>query len=151
MLSKVKKFRLSSFQLIMLSFASVIILGALLLMQPFSTQERIRTPFIQALFTATSSVCVTGLVVKDTATYWSTFGHIVIIALIQIGGFGVMTVMAGIAMLSGQKISLAQRSRLQDTISAPQLGGIVRLTTFIIKYTLIIELIGACFMAPTSL
>jgi trk system potassium uptake protein TrkH len=149
MLSKVKKFRLSSFQLIMLSFASVIILGALLLMQPFSTQERIRTPFIQALFTATSSVCVTGLVVKDTATYWSTFGHIVIIALIQIGGFGVMTVMAGIAMLSGQKISLAQRSRLQDTISAPQLGGIVRLTTFIIKYTLIIELIGACFMAPT--
>ena len=95
MLSKVKKFRLSSFQLIMLSFASVIILGALLLMQPFSTQERIRTPFIQALFTATSSVCVTGLVVKDTATYWSTFGHIVIIALIQIGGFYVMTVMAG--------------------------------------------------------
>lgn len=76
MLSKTKRRHLSSFQLIMLSFAGVILLGAVLLMQPFCTQEKIRTPFIQALFTATSSVCVTGLVVKDTATYWSTFGHV---------------------------------------------------------------------------
>lgn len=149
MLSKTKRRHLSSFQLIILSFAGVILLGAFLLMQPFCTQGKIRTPFIQALFTATSSVCVTGLVVKDTATYWSTFGHVVIILLIQIGGLGVMTVMAGLAVLSGQKISLAQRSRLQDAISAPQLGGIVRLTSFIIKYTFLIELVGATIMAPT--
>lgn len=107
-----KKRRLSSFQTIILGFAGVILLGALLLMLPISTTERIVTPFNEALFTATSAVCVTGLVVQDTGTYWSSFGQSLILILIQIGGLGVVTVAASFALLSGRKISLMQRSTM---------------------------------------
>ena len=86
-----RKRRLSSFQIITLGFAGVILLGALLLMLPFSTTGENVTPFNETLFTATSAVCVTGLVVQDTGSYWSTFGQVVILALIQIGGLGVVT------------------------------------------------------------
>lgn len=140
--------RLSSFQTIIIGFAGVILLGALLLMLPISTKDRIVTPFNEALFTATSAVCVTGLVVQDTGTYWSSFGQSLILILIQIGGLGVVTVAASFALLSGRKISLMQRSTMQDAISAPKVGGIVRLTRFIIRGTLIIELMGALVMLP---
>ena len=123
-----RKRRLSSFQIITLGFAGVILLGALLLMLPISTTGENVTPFNETLFTATSAVCVTGLVVQDTGCYWSTFGQAVILALIQIGGLGVVTVAASFALLSGRKISLMQRSTMQDAISAPKVGGIVRLT-----------------------
>lgn len=106
------------------------------------------TPFMDALFTSTSAVCVTGLIVHDTATYWSSFGQFIIIVLIQIGGMGVITVAASFALISGRKISLMQRSTMQEAISAPKVGGIVRLTSFIIKITLLIELLGAVIMAP---
>ena len=79
-----RRFQLSSFQIIILGFAGVILLGALLLMLPISTQEGCITPFNEALFTATSAVCVTGLVIHDTGSYWSAFGQTVILALIQI-------------------------------------------------------------------
>ena len=106
------------------------------------------TPFMDALFTSTSAVCVTGLIVHDTATYWSSFGQFIIIVLIQIGGMGVITVAASFALINGRKISLMQRSTMQEAISAPKVGGIVRLTSFIIKITLLIELLGAVIMAP---
>ncbi len=99
-----RKRRLSSFQIITLGFAGVILLGALLLMLPISTTGENITPFNETLFTATSAVCVTGLVVQDTGSYWSTFGQAVILALIQIGGLGVVTVAASFALLSGRKI-----------------------------------------------
>ena len=86
-----------------IGFAGVILLGALLLMLPFSTTGENVTPFNETLFTATSVVCVTGLVVQDTGSYWSTFGQAVILALIQIGGLGVVTVAASFALLSGEK------------------------------------------------
>ena len=143
-----RKRRLSSFQIIILGFAGVILLGALLLMLPISTTGRNVTPFNETLFTATSAVCVTGLVVQDTGSYWSTFGQAVILALIQIGGLGVVTVAASFALLSGRKISLMQRSTMQDAISAPKVGGIVRLTRFILRGTFLIELIGALAMLP---
>ena len=143
-----RKFRLSSFQIIILGFAVVILLGALLLMLPISTTEGCVTPFNEALFTATSAVCVTGLVVQDTGSYWSTFGQAVILMLIQIGGLGVVTVAASFALMSGRKISLMQRSTMQDAISAPKVGGIVRLTLFILRGTFLIELIGALAMLP---
>ena len=139
---------LSSFQIIILGFAGVILLGALLLMLPVSTTGRSVTPFNEALFTATSAVCVTGLIVQDTGSYWSTFGQAVILALIQIGGLGVVTVAASFALLSGRKISLMQRSTMQDAISAPKVGGIVRLTRFILRGTFLIELLGALAMLP---
>ena len=143
-----RKFRLSSFQIIILGFAGVILLGALMLMLPISTTEGCVTPFNEALFTATSAVCVTGLVVQDTGSYWSTFGQAVILMLIQIGGLGVVTVAASFALMSGRKISLMQRSTMQDAISAPKVGGIVRLTLFILRGTFLIELIGALAMLP---
>ena len=87
-----RRFQLSSFQIIILGFAGVILLGALLLMLPISTTERCVTPFNEALFTATSAVCVTGLVLHDTGSYWSSFGQTIILTLIQIGGLGVVTV-----------------------------------------------------------
>ena len=143
-----RKHRLSSFQIIILGFAGVILLGALLLMLPLSTTAGCVTPFHEALFTATSAVCVTGLVVQDTGSYWSVFGQVVILTLIQIGGLGVVTVAASFALLSGRRISLMQRSTMQDAISAPKVGGIVRLTRFILRGTFLIELIGALAMLP---
>lgn len=145
--SNIKK-RLSSFQIILLGFAGVILLGALLLMLPISSAERVVTPFNEALFTSTSAVCVTGLVVKDTGSYWSAFGQAVIITLIQIGGLGVVTIAASFSMLAGRRISLMQRSTMQDAISAPKVGGIVKLTKFIITGTFIIEAVGAVSMMP---
>lgn len=143
-----KKIRLTSFQIIILGFSGVILLGTALLMLPISTHEGIVTSPLDALFTSTSAVCVTGLVLHDTATYWSIFGQAVLLLLIQIGGMGVITVAVSLAMISGRKISLMQRSTLQEAIAAPKVGGIVRLTSFIVKATLLMELCGAAAMAP---
>lgn len=143
-----RKKHLTSFQIIILGFATVILMGALLLMLPVSSKQNIVTPFNETLFTATSAVCVTGLIVQDTASYWSLFGQAVILILIQIGGMGVITVAASVALLSGRKISLMQRSTMQEAIAAPKVGGIVRLTGFIVHMTLIIEMIGALIMMP---
>ena len=142
------KKKLTSFQIIIFGFLGVILLGTFLLMLPVSSRSGHMTPFMDALFTSTSAVCVTGLIVHDTATYWSSFGQFIIIVLIQIGGMGVITVAASFALISGRKISLMQRSTMQEAISAPKVGGIVRLTSFIIKITLLIELLGAVIMAP---
>ena len=139
---------LTSFQVIILSFFCLILVGTFLLMLPFSSRERQFTSFPDAMFTAVSATCVTGLVVKDTATYWSLFGQIVILTLIQIGGMGVITIGLAIMRASGKKIGLWQRSTMQESISAPQVGGIVRLTGFILKMSAIIELAGAALLAP---
>lgn len=143
-----KKNRFTSFQIIILGFAAVILIGALLLMLPVSSKAGVMTPFNEALFTSTSAVCVTGLVVQDTATYWSWFGQGIILILIQIGGLGVITIAVSFALLSGRKISLMQRSVMQEAISAPKVGGIVRLTGFVLKGTFLIEFIAALIMMP---
>ena len=143
-----KKKHLSSFQLIILGFAGVILLGAIILMLPVSSAEGVITPFNQTLFTSTSAVCVTGLAVLDTGSYWSVFGQVVILLLIQIGGLGVVTVAVSVFMLSGRKISLMQRSTMQNAISAHKVGGIVRLTKFILKGTLFVEMAGALALLP---
>lgn len=135
--------RLSSSQIIMFGFGLVILLGTAVLMLPVSAQSGQCTPFLDCLFTSTSAVCVTGLVVHDTASYWSAFGQGVILVLIQIGGIGVVTVAAAITMASGRRISLMQRSTLQDAVSAPQVGGIVRFTGFILRGILLFEVVGA--------
>ena len=147
----IRKKHLTSFQLIILGFAGVILFGTILLMFPIATLENVPTPFSEALFTATSAVCVTGLVVKDTGSYWSVFGQTVILVLIQIGGLGVVTVAAAVSLLSGKRISLMQRSTIQDAISAPKVGGIVRLTRFILKGTFLIETVGAMLLLPVFL
>ena len=132
----------------MLGFAGVILGGTGLLMLPFSTASGKPATFLDALFTAATSVCVTGLVVQDTGTYWSGFGQGVILLLIQIGGLGVITVAAFLAILSGRRIGLMQRSTMQEAVAAPKVGGVVRLTCFILKVTFAAELLGAAIMAP---
>lgn len=139
---------ITSFQIIILGFLSMILVGALLLMLPFATADGKGALYTDALFTATSAVCVTGLVVQDTATYWSLFGQAVILCLIQIGGMGIVTMAVAITAFSGRKIGLMQRSTMQEAISAHHVGGIVRLTKFILKITFCVELIGALCLMP---
>lgn len=145
---KKKRKQLSSFQIIIFGFMGVILAGALLLMLPIASKGAGGTPFIDSLFTATSAVCVTGLIVHDTATYWTLFGQTVIICLIQIGGLGVVTIAVAITMISGRKIGLMQRSTMQEAISAPTIAGVVKLTTFILKGVFFFEALGAVLMAP---
>ena len=146
---KLGKRTLSSPQVMVLGFAAVILTGALILMLPISSAKGSWRPFIDSLFTATTSVCVTGLVAVDTGSHWSLFGQVVILLLIQIGGLGVVTLAASFMMMAGRKIGLLQRSTMRDAVSAHKLDGIVRLTRFIVFGTLLIELIGAAIMAPT--
>lgn len=143
-----KNRRLSSSRVILLGFFGVIVLGTLLLMLPCSRAGAGGAPFLDALFTATSATCVTGLITNDTATYWSMFGQMVILCLIQIGGLGVITIAIFITKLSGRKIGLMQRSIMQESIAAPQMGGIVRMTGFILKTVAVIEIIGAVAFLP---
>ena len=139
---------MTSFQIIILGFMGVILAGSLLLMLPWASRSGRWSSFSDTLFTATSAVCVTGLVVQDTATYWSEFGQVIILLLIQIGGLGVVTVAVSIATIAGRKIGLMQRSTMQEAIAAPKMGGIVRMTTFILKTSFLIELIGAVILFP---
>ncbi|MCR5518612.1 MAG: Trk family potassium uptake protein [Lachnospiraceae bacterium] len=138
----------NSFRTICFGFMILILSGALLLMLPISSRDRSVTPFVDTLFTAISASCVTGLVVRDTATHWSLFGQMIILTLIQIGGMGVITIGLTITRLSGKKVGLWFRGMMQDSISAPQVGGILSLTKFILKMTAIIELTGAALLYP---
>jgi trk system potassium uptake protein TrkH len=141
------KIKLTSTQVIIFGFAMLILTGALLLMLPIASNAGHITPFLQTLFTATSATCVTGLIVQDTATYWSFFGQLVIIIMIQIGGLGIVMLANAIFILSGRKIGLMQRSTLASSISAPHLGGIIKLAKFIFRTTFIIEGLGALAMS----
>lgn len=142
-----KHITISTSKTIILSFLTLILLGSLLLMLPIASRSGSVTDFRDTLFTAVSSVCVTGLVVRDTATHWSTFGQAIILGMIQIGGIGVITFALAIAILSGRKIGLMQRQTMQDAISAPQVGGILHLTIFILRTVIGIELAGAVLLS----
>lgn len=134
-------------QMILFGFAAVILIGALLLTLPFATRDRQGASFADGLFTAVSATCVTGLVVQDTYTYWSMFGQFVILCLIQIGGMGVVTVAIGLSIFMGRRIGFGQRFLMQESISAPQVGGIIRMTGFILHATAAIELGGAVVLS----
>lgn len=137
----------SPFQAITAGFFLVILTGSLLLCLPNAAAGSERCSFLDALFTSGSAVCVTGLVVKNTAVYWSDFGKAVILTLIQIGGLGVITVVVAILTLSGNQIGLWQRNVMQVSVNAPQLGGIVRFTRFILIFTACSEGIGMLLLA----
>ncbi len=130
---KKRKISFSTTHIIMLSFLVAIFVGAVLLTLPISTKSGTPTPFIDALFTATTSTCVTGLVVVSTATHWSTFGHIVILLLIQLGGLGIITVMSCISFFINQKMGLSGRLLLQDSFN---LNSLSNLSTFVKKVVL---------------
>jgi len=141
------RWQLSTYQILVLGFAGIILVGAMLLMTPYAANNSGGLSFIAALFTATSAVCVTGLAVVDTGTYFSRFGQMVILLLIQIGGLGVMTVATLVAVLSGKKINLKERLLIQEATNQLDLAGVVRLTLYIIRATLLVELIGGTILA----
>jgi len=124
-------------------FAATIALGTILLTLPVSTKTGEFTSPIDALFTATSAVCVTGLVVVDTSTYWSSFGHGVILALIQIGGFGFMTSATLFLIALGRRIGLRERLLIAESMGIGRLGSLVRLIIGIAVFTILIEMAGA--------
>lgn len=134
-------------QIMVLGFATIIVIGALLLNLPIATQSGESIGFLDALFTATSAVCVTGLVVVDTATYWSIFGQVVIIGLIQIGGLGFMTATTLFALLIKKKINLRERLLIQESLNQGDLSGLVKLTRYVIIMTLTVEGIGALLLS----
>lgn len=138
-----KRLKTTPTQIIVIGFAILIFLGAFLLNLPIASRDGQSVGFINAFFTATSSVCVTGLVVVDTGTHWTVFGQIIIALLIQIGGLGIMTMSTLLALLIGRRITLKERLLIQESLNQFDLEGLVRLTRNIIYVTLSIELVGA--------
>ncbi len=138
---------LTSTQMVALGFLCVILVGAFVLTTPAATRDGISTPFIDALFTATSATCVTGLVVVDTFTYWSALGQVVIMLLIQIGGLGFMTIATLISFAVGRKITLRERLLMVESYNQPEIQGIVVLTKRVILLTLGMEAIAALIMS----
>ncbi|NBG88575.1 TrkH family potassium uptake protein [Isachenkonia alkalipeptolytica] len=134
-------------QAIVLGFLSVIIIGSILLNLPIASADGSSVPYVDALFTASSAVAVTGLVVVDTGTHWSMFGQLVILLLIQIGGLGFMTMITMFAMIIGKRISLKERLLIQSSLNQNDLSGVVRLTKYIIIGTLAIEAVGAILLS----
>lgn len=140
--------RLSPAQIIVIGFFGVVLIGAGLLCLPFSTVSGKWCSFTDALFTSVSATCVTGLVVVDTATQWSFFGQLVILLLIQTGGLGVVTLYISFCMLLGRKIGLADRNLMRESVSAPEISGIVRFAKYVFLCTFISEAAGALIMLP---
>lgn len=145
-----KKFRLhrlNQIQYIAVGFAMIIFIGALLLMLPFAARDGETTTFVNALLTATSATCVTGLVAYDTYQHWTLFGQLIIITLIQIGGLGFITFGVGFSVLFRRHIGLRQRDLMKESVNAMELGGIIRLWKKIVLGTLIFEGVGAALLA----
>ncbi|MCR4442300.1 MAG: TrkH family potassium uptake protein [Peptococcaceae bacterium] len=134
-------------QMLALGFIAVIFIGAALLSLPYSSADGKGLPFIDALFTSTSAVCVTGLVVVDTGTYFSAFGQLVILLLIEIGGLGFMTFATLFAILLGRKITLKERILLQEALNQLSLEGIVRLAKHVMKIAFVIQATGAVLLS----
>lgn len=141
-----KKIKLTPTQVIALGFAVIIILGALLLMLPFASKTGHGIPFINALFTATSATCVTGLIVYDTWSQFTGFGQAVILLLIQIGGLGFMNVTTFFFFVMKKRIGLWERELLTESVNAMHIGGIVKLTRQILLGTLAFEGCGALLL-----
>ncbi len=139
--------KLQPAQVLVLGFATVILLGAILLTLPLASRDGSSVGFINALFTATSAVCVTGLVVVDTGTHWTVFGQAVILGLIQIGGLGIMTMTTSVALIMGRKIGLRNRIIMSEALSQFSISGVVRLTRTIIVGTFMIEGVAAVILS----
>lgn len=140
------KRRMAPSQILVAGFALLILLGALLLWLPQSSSSGESLRYLDAVFTATSAVCVTGLVVMDTGTGFSLFGQMIILLLIQIGGLGFMTISTALALLTGKRIGLRERLLIQESLNYLKISGLVRLTKQILMVTLIVESMGAVLL-----
>ena len=138
-----KKITLSTTQIILLSFFVTILLGSVLLALPISSADGKAVPYLDALFTATTSTCVTGLVTLPTVSTWSVFGQIIILLLIQIGGLGLVTIMSGLMILLNRKMGIGDRMLIQDAFNLNTMSGLTQFVKNVLFGTLIIEGIGA--------
>lgn len=143
LMNKRGRFSLSTTQIILLSFIAAIGVGSLLLALPISSADGRAVPYVDALFTATTATCVTGLVTVPTATTWSVFGQVVILILIQIGGLGIITIMSGFMLMLNRKMGIGDRLLLQDAFNLNTMSGLAKFIRNILLGTLIIEGIGA--------
>ena len=141
------RIKIKPVQVLALGFLAVLLIGTGMLMLPISTATGEKTSFIDALFTSTSAVCVTGLTTVDTAGHWSYFGKTVIIFLIQIGGLGFMSFATLFALILGKRVSLKERLILQEAVNATYISGIVKLVKYILSFTFAIEGIGAIILS----
>lgn len=135
--------KISPGRMIVIGFAGVILIGAILLLLPFSVNDGIKVSVIDALFTAASAVCVTGLIVVDTADTFNAFGQTIVALLIQIGGLGVMTIAIGLIVVAGKKVSFKERIVIKEAFNLSSLKGIVGLVKSVLLVTLVFEVIGA--------
>lgn len=138
---------LSPMKILLCGYCTIIFIGSCLLSLPIAVRQPQDADFFTGFFTATSAACVTGLIRVDTYTHWSFFGQAVILGLIQVGGIGFMTLCISIMTITKRKIGLVSRSLMQNSVSAPQIGGIVKMTRFIIIGTFLIESIGAVLLS----
>ncbi len=138
-----KKLRFTTTQIILLSFLLVILLGSILLALPQSSSDGKAVPYIDALFTATTSTCVTGLVTVPTFSTWSVFGQAVILVLIQIGGLGVITAVSGLMLLLNKRLGIGDRLLIQDAFNLNTMSGLVKFVKNVLFGTLIVEAVGA--------
>ncbi len=142
-MKKTRSISLSTTHIIMLSFLIAIVVGSLLLKLPISSANGVSVPYIDALFTATTATCVTGLVTLPTVTTWSVFGQVVILILIQIGGLGIITIMSGIMIFLHKKMGLADRMLIQDAFNLNTLSGLIKFIKKVLLGTFIVEGTGA--------
>ncbi len=144
---RLNQLKLNPAQVLVLGFAGLILIGATLLNLPIASQDGKSIGFVNALFTAASAVCVTGLVVVNTATHWTIFGKVVILILLQIGGLGFMTLATLVALLLGRRITLKERLIIQEELNQFTLSGLVKLTRYVIISTIMIEGLGALLLS----
>ncbi|MFA9397574.1 MAG: TrkH family potassium uptake protein [Clostridiaceae bacterium] len=142
-----KKNEFNPMQILAIGFAILILIGTILLSLPISTARNIRTPILDCFFTATSAVCVTGLVVVDTGTYWSHFGQTIIMLLIETGGLGFMSFAVLFSLILGKKITFKERLIMHEAMNTNSLGGLVKLTRYILVFTFSIEIVGAILLS----
>jgi trk system potassium uptake protein TrkH len=146
-LNRLEQLKLKPSQVLVLGFGILIFIGATLLNLPIACKDGMSIGFINALFTSASAVCVTGLVVVNTMEHWTLFGQIIILLLIQIGGLGFMTMATLVSLLLGRKITLKDRLIMQEERNSFSLQGLVKLTQYVIKSTLLVEFVGVVLLA----
>lgn len=142
-----RKLKFNAVQILAIGFATVILIGAILLTLPISSNNGTPTNFLDSLFTSTSAVCVTGLITLDTGTHWNAFGKTVIITLIQIGGLGFMAFATLLALIMGKRITLRERLVMQEALNTANIQGIVKLVKYILTFTFFVEFIGAILLS----
>ena len=142
-----KYIKLRGVQILALGFVVIILIGTILLTLPISTASGESTSFLDALFTATSAVCVTGLIVVDTGSYWNMFGQTIIMILIEIGGLGFMSFTTLIAIILGKKITLRERLILQDAMNTFNIQGLVKMVKYVLVFTVSVQFFGALLLS----